>query len=129
MQSPLTKSSSGKYSYLSCALYNSSHLKCSRHSIRFDRLIQIVEDRLRRHLLILTHKTDDLVQEVLEKGKLKKEEQNYQVLKKNIIKRINDLNNGLKYLYIDKANKTIEEVVWQDILNNLQMRKNFNSRT
>lgn len=114
-KSPLTKSSSGKYSYLSCALYNSSHLKCSRHSIRFDRLIQIVEDRLRRHLLILTHKTDDLVQEVLEKGKLKKEEQNYQVLKKNIIKRINDLNNGLKYLYIDKANKTIEEVVWQNI--------------
>ena len=50
--STMSKCSNGKHSYLRCRLYaDSGESKlCSRHSVRLDRLIELVSDRIRRYV-------------------------------------------------------------------------------
>jgi len=124
-KSSLIKSSSGKYTYLSCGLYLSSHASCTRHSIRLDLLLKLIEDRLKQQLLKLNVKKEKVIQDLFEKIKISNEKQNYQTLRASILFKINELNKAIKQLYIDKANKKIDETTWKDILSQLLQEKGY----
>lgn len=127
-KSSLIKSSSGKYTYLSCGLYVSSRTNCTRHSIRFDKLLMVVEERLKQQLLKLSSKKENIIHELYKQARIKYLELDYQTLKGNVNLRINDLNRAIKQLYIDKSKNEIDETTWQEILSQLLHEKKLLSQ-
>ena len=98
--STMSKCSNGKQSYLRCSLYAGSGKDrlCTRHSVRLDRLIELVSDRI-RHYVRTCYEPDaedirppkDERREALERER------------KTLAARLEKLGQALKTLYLDRA--------------------------
>lgn len=123
-KSPLIKTSSGKYSYLSCSLYKSSPANCTRHSIRLDRLTQIVEKQLKQYLNNPSLNKDTLIKTILQMHNPTAKE-NDEIIIAHIQQQINDLNKAIKQAYLDRCKENIKEEIWRDLLHQFQLEKDM----
>lgn len=110
-KSTMAKNSTGKnYTYLRCKLYlvSSGEKKCTSHSIRLEKLEEIVSERIKNHIKLLCN--SDKLSECLAKEQVV--EDKLQSLNKKIRKVDKELilrTEALKSIYIDKVNGLISQ--------------------
>ena len=104
--STMSKCSNGKQSYLRCKLYADSGKSklCTRHSVRLDRLIELVSDRIRYYVQTY-YKLDpnDLQPQKDTRQEALKQEQ------KALAAQLEKRSQALKTLYLDKVAGVIDE--------------------
>ena len=104
--STMSKCSNGKQSYLRCKLYASSGSKrlCTRHSIRLDKLIDAVSDRIRYyvHTYFSLDGLDIQPQKDVRREALEQEQ-------KSVSVQLEKRSQALKTLYLDKVSGILSE--------------------
>ncbi|MDW7674919.1 MAG: recombinase family protein [Bacillota bacterium] len=115
----LSKFSNGKNVYLGCSLYRLERKECSKHNIRFDKLTNIIEGKIRIQINKILKERDQFLQKLLqgdEHADVLKHINN-QIIKLNLA--LKDINDGLKSLYIDKSKGQLDEMLF------LELKENF----
>ena len=110
-KSTMAKNSTGKnYSYLRCRLYlvDSRQEKCTSHSIRLEKLEEIVSERIKAHINLFCNSDKlggRLAKEQLVEDKLQSLNKKIRKVDKELILRTE----ALKNIYIDKVNGLISQ--------------------
>lgn len=125
-KSTMTKTSgrlAGGHDYFWCQLSKISNgEKCSRHSIRYDRLEKSIDEKIREminEMLKYKNNTEEIKKYFKkENNNEKKSTEITNKIQKNEIK-IEDMNNSISNLYIDKTKGIISENEFVNIKNNI----------
>lgn len=125
-KSTMTKTSgrlAGGHDYFWCQLSKASKSeKCSRHSIRYDRLEKSIDEKTREminEMLKYKNNAEDIKKYFRkENNNEKKSAEITNQIQKNEIK-IEDMNNSISNLYIDKTKNIISENEFVNIKNNI----------
>ena len=104
--SAMSKCSNGRQAYLRCRLYADSGTKrlCTRHSVRLDRLVELISDRI-RHYVRTCFRPDPMDLQPERDTRREALEQEQRALKAQLERR----GQALKALYLDKVSGVISE--------------------
>ena len=102
------------YIFFSCKFSKKIYGNCTRHSIGYDKLKEIVENKIREKIIKyydFNNIPDELF--VINDNKLKCD--NLQKEKANLLKEMIDINKAIKELYIDKVNGKVTENTFEEL--------------
>jgi site-specific DNA recombinase len=100
--------------YLRCKLYAIDPKKqlCTIHSIRFDRLVELVEGKIRQHFQAINQ--DNIVSMFAKEINFEDKEKRIRNELKSIIREIDARNGALRNLYLDKTKGIIDEMQFEE---------------
>jgi DNA invertase Pin-like site-specific DNA recombinase len=115
----------GGHDYFICQLAKKSKLKeCTRHSIRYDELVEHVTERLKQHILQYTNNKDEYIKKYLKKTDLNKALITIKNKLNKCKNKIEDINKTISSMYMDKVKGVLSEDDFINIKSTLQIDLN-----
>ncbi len=102
------------YVYFSCKSSKKIYGTCTRHSIGYDNLKELVTEKIREKILAF-YNFDDISDELFVKKDTHNNKQKLEVQRASLTKSIENINNAIKELYLNKANNKIPDELFEDL--------------